>query len=157
MKLLKLQFLFIFVLLTLLTGCACITPAIEKENIKNTRVLEAAAKLDKIQSSGNIKADFSKELDETFGKLSDSNTELYLFLTAIECYLKHGKIGQAIAVDLAQGVRKKYLAMNPILSKYPIAGISDQIHSLEQSVIRGGDHGEAILETYQRLGIGVDK
>jgi hypothetical protein len=147
----KAHYISIVLLLTLITqtGCkqeSCITPALEREKITSTRVIEAAATLEKLSTSGKLKADFTSELDKNYGKLADKNTELFLFLTAIECYLSHGKVGEEIAKVLAEGVREKYL---------PKAGETTEISSLERGLIRNGDHAEAILETFKRLGYKV--
>ncbi len=100
------------VILIVLQGCSaqknCIQPppmtSIEQDQVAGAVALQLA----NVPVGGNVSANFSTTLNQTYDKLDEPDKALFLYLTAIECYLKEGKVGEDIANQMAQLVREKY-------------------------------------------------
>lgn len=83
----------------------------------DAKTLELAGKLKTAMESGDVKAGYKAVLDGSFGKLSEANTELYLFLKAIECYLKQGKPeGNEMARVMATMLRERLAVRSGVQS-----------------------------------------
>jgi hypothetical protein len=130
----------------------CIIPALERQKVTDKKSIDVAAKLEHLPASGNVKTEFEKNVDQNFSTLPSEDTALFLFLTAIDCYLRRGEVGQEIARVLAQGVREKYLAAKKVAS----VGKEPRISALEQVKIREGNLGEATLQLYRNIGFRVE-
>src|SRR5438552_2149118 len=61
-----------------------------------------------VKAGADLKAEFQSKVDADFDKLSDANVSLFLFLQAIDCYMKNGKIGESIAKDMVAIVRARW-------------------------------------------------
>jgi|SRR5579863_913975 len=129
------------------TTTSCITPPMTTNEIDKKKIVDITAKLDKLQSSGEIKTDFETTLKQNFDKLSDSNAALLLFLNAIDCYLQRGKIGQDIARDMVSVVRARWGAANGL------AGTMPTLTPIEQGIIGRSPNSAAIYGRLSEFGV----
>lgn len=112
------------VILVVIHGCApqknCIQPPPMSSNEQDQIAGAVALQLANVPVGGNVSANFSATLNQTYDKLDEPDKALFMYLTAIECYLKEGKVGEEIAGQMAQLVRDKYgakAAMAPSTSR----------------------------------------
>lgn len=136
----------------LLCGCngeSCIKPPPLKSEADRKAAVTLAAELEKLNVDAKIQTDFGKVVNTAFDKLSEDNMTLYLLLSSIECYLKHGKIGQEVAKEMAQLVRTRWAA------KAGLMGAADnRLTPRERDLIgQSGDMAPKILEQFNRIGI----
>lgn len=113
----------VFILAYGCTSLNCITPPPGMQEEKRKVAAEIAGKLTKIgaaENEGKLKADYEGFLKTEFATLSDRNTSLYLFLSAIDCYLKHGKVGHEIAREMAATVRKQWASLIGLSGAEPL-------------------------------------
>jgi hypothetical protein len=102
------------VLLLVLGSCCstaepCITPPPMQSDRDNEIGLGISVQLAQVPVGGSLSANFKNILNTKYDLLDENDKALYLFLKAIDCYLKDGKVGEAIATDMAAAVRAKYL------------------------------------------------
>ena len=133
-------------------GCSqetCIKPPPLKSEADRKAAVTIAAQLEKLNADATIKTDFGNVVNTAFDRLSEDNMTLFLLLSAIECYLKHGKIGETVAQEMAQVVRTRWA------SKAGLMGASDtRLTPRERDLIeRSGDMAPKILEQFNRVGI----
>jgi len=139
-----------------LAGCAkkpCILPALQRQQITDKKAVEVGGQLQQLPASGNLKTDFQKSVDQNFSQLPNEDMALFLFLTAIDCYLQRGEAGKDIAATLAQGVREKYLSVK----KFAGASPGPELTALELAKLRESkQYGEQIIHLYRGLGFKAD-
>jgi hypothetical protein len=111
--------------------------------------LDVSAKLQKIALDAGVKLqdEFKTVLEENFDKMSDSNVALYLFLNAIDCYLKSGKVGQDVAKMMAGTVHTRWG------SSKGFAGITPSLTPAERALIAPSPFANQILGAFTSLGI----
>lgn len=88
----------------------CIKPPPMETSDQTTLAASIAAQLAGAPATGSLSASYSEIVKATYDKISDNDKAYYLFLVAIECYLKEGQVGQEIAKQMAQTVQTKFLA-----------------------------------------------
>lgn len=100
-------------LLAVLSSCCsrgpCIKPPPMESSEQNTVAANIAAQLAGAPAGGSLSISYSNIIKESYDKLSDNDKALFLFLTALQCYLHEGQVGAEIARTLAEGVRQKWL------------------------------------------------
>lgn len=133
-------------LLGILSSCCshqnCITPPPMETSEQNTFAASVAAQLAGAPATGSLSASYSDIVKATYDKLSDASNDkaLFLFLTAIDCYLKDGKVGQDIAKQMAQLVQTKWSAKQgpPTARLVPLdkrsPDLAPKIHSVLKQV-----------------------
>ena len=108
--------------LLLLAACCgtsepCIVPPPMETNEQHQIAVGIAATLSSLPVGGNLSTNFQHTVHNNYDKLADNDKSLYLFLIAIDCYLKEGEVGQDIAKQMVQIVREKWskkeIAANP--------------------------------------------
>ena len=88
----------------------CITPPPMSTEEQNTFAASVAAQLAGAPATGSLSVSYSNIVKDTYDRINDNDKALYLFLVAIECYLKEGQVGQEIAKQMAQSVQNKWAA-----------------------------------------------
>ena len=88
----------------------CITPPPMATSEQDQVAASVAAQLQQLPVGGNLSASYSQIVQTTYDKLADNDKSLYLFLLAIDCYLKDGKVGREIAQQMAQIVQARWAA-----------------------------------------------
>ena len=86
----------------------CIQPPPMSTDEENSVAISLAAQLANIPVGGSLSTTFSNIVKNEYSMLNDNDKTLYLFLTAIQCYLQEGKVGEDIARQMAQIVKDKY-------------------------------------------------
>lgn len=101
-----------FPVLALLVSCCshqpCIQPPPMTTSEQTTIAANVAAQLTAVPVGGNLSGSYTNIVNNSYDKLADNDKALFLFLIAIECYLKEGKIGGGIAKQMAQLVRDRW-------------------------------------------------
>jgi predicted small lipoprotein YifL len=133
-------------LLTALASCCnhgpCITPPPMETSDQTTIAASVAAQLAGAPATGSLSATYSSIVKDTFDKLADNDKALYLFLVAIECYIKEGQVGQEIAKGMAQTVQAKWASKQAATSLTARSktldqrspGVAPRIHSVLKQV-----------------------
>lgn len=132
-------------------GCesteSCITvPATSSEKDRSV-LIKAKAQLAQVPASGDLETRFNNIVKEEFDTISDEDKALFLFLTAIDCYLQRGAVGEQIALDMSQTVRARWGA------RKGFSGAPDTLQPIELREIREAEDGDAILRLFRSLGI----
>jgi hypothetical protein len=122
----------------------CIVPPPMETNEQNSIAVGIAAQLASLPVGGSLSTTFSNTVHNTYDKLADNDKSLYLFLLAIECYLKEGRVGQDIARQMAQMVQTKWTEketvgtkdLRPTLSRVDSRSpkLAPRIHSVMKKV-----------------------
>jgi hypothetical protein len=110
-------FLCAMLLLPLIACCShgnCITPPPMESTDQTNLAASIAAQLAGAPATGSLSVSYSTIVKDTYDKLADNDKALYLFLVAIECYLKEGQVGQDIAKQMAQSVQTKWASKQNI-------------------------------------------
>lgn len=102
-------------LLSLLMACCtvdrpCIQPPPISDDQQHSIALGVSASLISAPISGSLTTNFTNVVNTKYDTLVDNDKALFLFLTAIECYLKEGEAGQEIAKSMATLVQNKWAA-----------------------------------------------
>lgn len=134
------------VIVTSLLACCshqtCITPPPMETSEQSTVAASVAAQLAGAPATGSLSVSYSDIVKNTYDKINDNDKALYLFLVAIECYLKEGQVGQDIAKSMATLVQNKWSAKQSAGSltarKVPLdqrsPTIAPKIHSVLKQV-----------------------
>jgi hypothetical protein len=89
-----------------------------------------------LQDGPDVKDRFASRLQGEFDTLSDPNASLFLFLEAIDCYLKNGKVGEDVARSMAGLVMTRWSAKQG-LAPAPSGGLSpDERNAIAASPLR---------------------
>ncbi len=104
--------------------------------------------LPKNKTEAEVKAGWKKQVEVNFGRLSDANMSLFLFLRAIECYLKHGQVGGEIAKILALDL-KNWWSARAVGSMGGGTGLGE----FELAEINKSRHRDEILRVLKSVGI----
>jgi hypothetical protein len=141
----------------LLSGCrlhsdsptytSCIKPPPVKSDVDRSAEADIAAKLEKLQASGELKGDFNKVVNTDYDKLSDNNAALLLFLEAIDCLMDRGQIGEAVARQMADIVRARWGA------REGLAGIAPTLTPVEKNFINASPEKDLIYARLREFGI----
>lgn len=102
-----------FLVATFASCCSkqsCITPPPMSTSEQDSIAIGIAAQLASIPVGGSLNTTFSTIVKNEYDRLTDNDKTLFLFLSAIDCYLKEGQVGQDIAKTMAQIVKDKYSA-----------------------------------------------
>jgi hypothetical protein len=91
----------------------CIVPPAMETTEQHNIAVGIAATLAQLPAGGSLNTSFSSTVHTTYDKLADRDKSLYLFLIAIECYLKEGEVGQVVAGQMAQLVREEWASKEP--------------------------------------------
>jgi hypothetical protein len=101
-------------LLLLLAACCtpepCITPPPMSSAHDNEVAIGISAQLSGIPVGGSLSTSFKNIVNTQYDQLDENDKALFLFLRAIDCYLKDGKAGEDVAQVMAQLVKDKYSA-----------------------------------------------
>jgi hypothetical protein len=120
-------------------------PNTDKGDVK--RAGDIAAKLQSAIKSADVKAEFASVLDTSYQTLSDRNVELYLYLTAIDCYLeRNSESGNRIAEQMAALVRAKFA------NEQGNESLGGPLTPKEQAAIEAGREGQDILRLFHKFG-----
>lgn len=122
----------------------CITPPPMESSEQNTLAASVAAQLAGAPAGGSLSVSYSNIIKDTYDKINDNDKALYLFLVAIECYLKEGQVGQDIAKQMATLVQTKWSA------KQAAGPVTARSTKLEQRV---PDLAPRIRSIQKKLGI----
>lgn len=95
-----------------------------------------------------VEASFRRLVDENHQQLSDANACLLLELRAIDCYLKHGKVGEEIARQMVEMIYRR------TMSQHKIAGVGEptQIKPLELLKLRDSLESDEIIKRLEDFG-----
>ena len=99
------------------TPAPCITPPPMSTTEQDTFAASVAAQLQQLQAGGSLSASYTKIVQDTYDKLADNDKALYLFLLAIDCYLKDGKAGRDVAREMADVVKARWSAREPAAAR----------------------------------------
>ena len=133
--------------ITTTTLCIQVPPTLSTNDKKMG--VEIAAKLEQLKVDGSLKANYERTARSEWGKLSDANAELFIFLQAVDCYMaRKTPISDAMARELIAIVRERWG------SAKGIAGSTAKISRLEKSKLKETPEGQKSLELYQKLGMG---
>lgn len=142
------------VALTLLTsafGCKCIEQPLTHSEQTKKAIVDVSAKLEKLPAQGDVKTNFEQSVKTDFATLNDDNTALLLYLNAIDCYLRHGKIGGEVAKELVEIVRKWWGAKHGFSPGGPLPGA---LQPVEKSTIKQSPENAAkIFARFRQFGI----
>ncbi len=154
------KLLFLVALTLLIAGCAttgisdivpCVAPPPKNAASKTDYELGVKVAADLQKLGGNVGAElknaFETELNANFPKMSDENVALYLFLNAITCYLKNGKVGEQVAIEMAATVRAKYGAKNKLM------GVGEKVTPVERALIDKSSLATAIHRELRYLSL----
>ena len=109
---------------------------------------DIAAKLEQLKVDGSLKANYERAARSEWGKLSDANAELFIFLQAIDCYLQRPTpISQEMARELMNIVRARWGASQNI------AGTTPNLSRLEKSKLSETIAGQESLKLYRKFGL----
>ena len=131
-----------FALASCCSHSQCITPPPMETSDQNTIAASIAVQLAGAPASGNLSTTYSDLVKNTYDKLADNDKALYLFLIAIDCYLKDGKVGEQIAKQMAQIVQAKWSSKQP--------PVTARIKPLDQ---RSPDVAPRIHEILKKVGL----
>ena len=141
-------------LLAVVSSCctqhSCITPPPMTTDEQNSIAVGLAAQLANIPVGGSLSTNFSTIVKNEYDRLTDNDKTLYLFLSAIDCYLKEGQVGQDIAKSMAQMVNTKWSAKETV-GVPPTARI-DQKALLKKIDTRTPDYAPKIHALLQQFG-----
>ena len=125
-------------------GCVIEVPKTSDETQKKISA-EIAAKLGRLAASTDLKGAYDSTVKTEYGRLSDENMALLLFLNAIHCYLQDGKVGEAIANQMAETVRQRWAA------KKGISGTTPKLSPLEMRHIRESPYAAELTKRLQEF------
>ena len=141
------------VLCCLLCSCAdkitsCITaPATSSEHDRSI-MLKAEAELEQVPVSGNVQTGFKDIVKRQFDTISNEDKALFLFLTAIDCYLQRGVVGEEVARQMAQLVRERWGARKGFSGTSP-----KTLEPIELRELSKTEDGKQILQLFRSLGL----
>jgi hypothetical protein len=134
----------------LLAGCpspgGCLEPALQKQTSQKKYAAKIAGKLESLDVSGELSAEYNNVVTKEFAKLNDENAALHLFLSAIDCYLKKGlepKEAMKLAKDALAAFRQSAGAM----------GGDDSLELTEGEVLklRSTSHGSEAIDLLKKF------
>lgn len=100
--------IFLAIVSSCCTQHSCITPPPMTTDEQNSIAVGLAAQLASVPVGGSLSTTFSTIVKNEYDRLTDNDKTLFLFLQAIDCYLKDGKVGQDIAKSMAKMVNDKW-------------------------------------------------
>ena len=132
---------------------SCITQPFTSIKSDRDKLVDIAAKLEHVQIDANLKANFKSILEQNFQKLSDKEVSQYLFLQAIDCYLKRAKGDKAmmdivgpIVTQMAASVLEAYGA------PHGISGSDVVLDDNQKELLKSTEFGRKSLARYYEFG-----
>lgn len=125
----------------------CVVPPPTLAASSHEIALDLSVKFMSLPVSPTMSTDFKNASSEAFDKLSDDNAAYYMSLQAIDCYLREGKVGQAVALQMAADVQARWLQ-----KPHPI----DPVATPDQR-IRDHPQGDDVSNILNRLKQGYRK
>jgi hypothetical protein len=129
---------------------ACVVPPPTSQAADHSKLVTLSVKLEKLPLDADFSAKFNDTVSQSFQTLSDKNATLYLFLQAIDCYLRHGKVGERIAQEMADFVRASWAQTTVGQRGTPPALTPDEINMIKQTPYK-----EEIYARFREFGVGV--
>lgn len=146
--------LFLGLLLVFLVSCcsheSCITPPPMATSEQNTVAGSIALSLAGAPASGSLSGSYSSIVKNDYDKLADNDKALFLFLKAIDCYLKDGKVGQDIAKQMAQAVQTKWASKEAPSIPTARLNFKDHAHKIDA---RSPDVAPGIHAILKKVGV----
>jgi hypothetical protein len=120
----------------------CLVPPPETNQSDSSQAGELAAKLEKLKDSADVKESYKSVINTTYGKLSQRNVELYLYLKTIDCL----KIKPDLAKEIVIIVRAKYG------NEHGNESLDSQLTNAEKKDLSETDAGRYVLRQFQAYG-----